>query len=274
MEVVGQPALSGHDCSCAAGKGFCCHVAALLYQTAHYVQLGLTAVPPTLSCTSQPQMWHRPRTQVCVLSCPKCSINSLMLHFSLWTCFFLGPLPDPHLLASGARLSQIHPRPLLSHILEGMSNLELVPCQFGLVPRGSTLSYQCPPFIPDNPVVDFPLLPLSEFSLNSNLAFVPNHHQTLHLESLKVSVMSVQEIEKSTREQSKCAAWAQLRRSRVTASRFRKVCHVVGETSGKGLAMRIIRGTKQTCAMKRGLELESSIIRKYLTNSKSIETLI
>ncbi|KAK0147919.1 hypothetical protein N1851_012380 [Merluccius polli] len=73
-----------------------------------------------------------------------------------------------------------------------------------------------------------------------------------------------------TREQSKCAAWEQVRRSRVTASRFREVCHVRGETSGKALATRIIRGTKQTHAMRRGLELEESIIKKYTESTNVI----
>lgn len=63
LEAVGQLGLSEQSCSCAAGKGFCSHVTALLFQTAHYVQLDV--FPPSLVCTSQPQMWHRPRTHVC-----------------------------------------------------------------------------------------------------------------------------------------------------------------------------------------------------------------
>lgn len=182
----------------------------------------------------------------------------------------LGPLPEPHLLASGATLSQITPRPLIANILEGISNLELVPSQFGPVPRGCTLSYQCPPLTPEKPVIDFPPLPLPGFSFSSNFAFVPNLHQTLHLESLKVSPSTAHKMEEGTREQSKCAAWAQVRRLRVTASRFREVCHARGETPGKALAARIIRGTKQTSAMRRGLELEASIVQKYADMTKVI----
>ncbi|XP_028461619.1 uncharacterized protein LOC114573556 [Perca flavescens] len=55
--------LNAFSCSCAAGKGFCNHIVAILYQTAHYSQLGLQAVPPPLACTSGLQRWHRPRTQ-------------------------------------------------------------------------------------------------------------------------------------------------------------------------------------------------------------------
>lgn len=84
-------------------------------------------------------------------------------HFYLM--FPLGLLPDSHILASGAKLSEICPRPLIPHILEGISSLELVPSQFGPVPRGCTLSYQRPPLTPDKPVIDFLPLPSLDFRL-------------------------------------------------------------------------------------------------------------
>ncbi|KAI4902547.1 hypothetical protein NFI96_020798, partial [Prochilodus magdalenae] len=49
------------ECSCVAGTALCNHNVALLYQTAHYSQLNLTAVPPVLSCTETEQRWHKPR---------------------------------------------------------------------------------------------------------------------------------------------------------------------------------------------------------------------
>lgn len=72
LAAVREPALFTHSCSCTAGQGFCNHLTACLYQTAHYVQLGLQAVPFSLACTSQAQTWHRPRSQVCspYLLCP------------------------------------------------------------------------------------------------------------------------------------------------------------------------------------------------------------
>lgn len=166
-------------------------------------------------------------------------------------------------MASGTKLSQIHPRPLLAHILEGMSKIELVPSQFGPVPRGSPLSYQCPPIAADVPVVNFPPLPMLGYQFGCNFKYVPTHHQSLHLESIKVTHCSASQIEEATRLQSKCTAWGKMRQSRVTASRFREVCHVVGDSSGQSLAVRIIKGTRQTSAMKRGLELEPDILRKY-----------
>lgn len=53
------------------------------------------------------------------------------------------------------------------------------------------------------------------------------------------------------------------RKPRLTDSRFREICHVRGESSAKALASRILRGTPQTAAMKRGLDLESEILRQY-----------
>ncbi len=174
----------------------------------------------------------------------------------------LGTLPDPDVLASGAKLSQINPKPLLAHILEGMSKVELVPSQFSHVPLGSPLSYQCPPIAAGVPDVNFPPLPVLGYQFGCNFKFVPTL-QALHLESIKFTQSSACQIEKATRQQSKCTAWGQIRQSRVTASRFREVCHVVGDSASQSLAARIIKGTRQTSAMKRGLELEPDILRKY-----------
>ena len=55
-------------CSCVAGTGLCNHLVALLYQTAHYSQCGMSVVPPVLSCTETEQKWHKPRTMVSVIN--------------------------------------------------------------------------------------------------------------------------------------------------------------------------------------------------------------
>ncbi|XP_026124613.1 uncharacterized protein LOC113106807 [Carassius auratus] len=152
---------------------------------------------------------------------------------------------------------------MLAHILEGMSKVELVPSQFGPVPLGSPLSYKCPPIAAGVPDVNFPPLPVLGYEFSCNFKFVPTHHQALHLESIKVTHSSACQIDEATRLQSKCTAWGQIRKSRITASRFRKVCHVVGDSASQSLATRIIKGTRQTSAMKRGLELEPDILKKY-----------
>lgn len=54
-----DPKIKG-KCSCTAGKGTCNHQLAVLYQLAHYQNLGLKTVPPIVSRTSAPQQWHIP----------------------------------------------------------------------------------------------------------------------------------------------------------------------------------------------------------------------
>lgn len=115
-----------------------------------------------------------------------------------------------------------------------------------------------PPMAADFPDVNFPSPPVHGSQFSTNLNFVPTHHQSLHLESIKVSHNLSCQIEQGTSLQSKCAAWAQVRHPR--ASRFREV---IGESASQSLAARIVKGTKQTSAMKRGLELEPDILKKY-----------
>ena len=80
---------------------------------------------------------------------------------------------------------------------------------------------------------------------------------------LKVTREISAAIETETRQQSECQLWTLVRKPRLTASRFREICHVRGESSAKALASRILRGTPQTAAMKRGLDLEAEILRQY-----------
>ena len=102
-----------------------------------------------------------------LLSC-LCLLSSSFLSFTL-SLFLSGPLPDPHMMASGEKLRDIHPQPGLCKMLHGVENLNLVDSKFGHVPFGSVLSYQCPPEIskdcirhPDAPA--FPQLPVDGYS--------------------------------------------------------------------------------------------------------------
>lgn len=162
--------------------------------------------------SSEPQRWHRPRAQgvhpeavseLLVLK-PK-SVGNTGTKSTLHKAY-TGPLPDADVLASGAKLSQINPKPLLAHILDGMSKVELVPSQFSPVPHGNPLSYQCLPIAAGVPDVNFPPLPVLGYQFGCNFKFVPTHHQALHLESIKVTHSSACQIEEAKRLQSKCTA--------------------------------------------------------------------
>ncbi|XP_049417220.1 uncharacterized protein LOC125879402 [Epinephelus fuscoguttatus] len=115
---------------------------------------------------------------------------------------------------------------------------------------------------------EFPGLPFMQHTF-SKLHFVPALHQLMHLQSLQVSPQMASEIEKGTRQQSKCPAWAQLRQPWLTASRFQEACSswegsVDPESAAKALAVQMIRGSKkQTAAMKRGLLMESEVLASY-----------
>ncbi|XP_078789704.1 uncharacterized protein LOC144984589 [Oryzias latipes] len=99
-------------------------------KTAHYSQLGQQAdPPPPLACTSGLQRWHRPRTQgihpepvsELVVQKPK-TVGRDGLSSTLYKAY-TGPLPDPYLMASGSRLCQVQPQPLMA-VLDGVSEME------------------------------------------------------------------------------------------------------------------------------------------------------
>ncbi|XP_063052546.1 uncharacterized protein LOC134447153 isoform X1 [Engraulis encrasicolus] len=279
LQIVFQaeaPELQGTSCSCTAGKVLCNHLVALLFQSAHYCMLKVTAVPPPVPCTSSLQAWHRPRTmgihaepvQDLVVRKPKPSTRSVCKS-TLYQAY-TGPLPDPNMLAIGEKLTNIRPQPLISSVLHGLSQLSMVDSKFGPVPRGSPLSYQCPPVVkcgdyiqhPEAPA--FPNLPLEDSTFPTQIPqFEKNSIQILHFDTLTVTYNMASDIEKQTREQSECPLWQALRKPRVTASRFYEVSHVRGLSSGESLALRILKGTRQTPAMKRGLEREPQVLEHY-----------
>ncbi|KAG7473914.1 hypothetical protein MATL_G00101010 [Megalops atlanticus] len=141
-------------------------------------------------------------------------------------------------------------------------DVPLVDSALGAVQQGSPISYQCP--VPVSRVVvrhaDTPTplpLPLDGYRLDpTTCQFVLSHQQQHHLSSLSVSWDVARKVEMATREQSDSVEWHRLRKSRLTSSRFREICHVRGHSSVENLAERIRKGVGQTARMKRGLALE------------------
>ncbi|CAB1312566.1 unnamed protein product, partial [Coregonus sp. 'balchen'] len=99
-----------HHCSCAAGTALCNHTVALLFQSAHYSQMGTPVLPPVHSCTEAEQQWHKPRTMI------EESYNNF------------DPLSKPLICSMGMSAEKL-----------------LVDSHFGKVQVGSLLSYQQPP---------------------------------------------------------------------------------------------------------------------------------
>ncbi|XP_058628359.1 uncharacterized protein LOC131538502 [Onychostoma macrolepis] len=187
--------------------------------------MGFKTVPLPLSCTSSLQTWHRPRTQgiapeatndiVVCKPVPKKTKNRARtgVKCTLYRAYG-GPLPDPHIMASGEKLQDIRPQPGICKLLHRLEGLNFVDSKFGPVPFGSVLSYQCPPEISRDIIKHhgapvFPQLPVDGYNFKFQINFEPNYKQQCHLESLKVSREISAAIEAETRPQSECQLWNQ-----------------------------------------------------------------
>ncbi|XP_061086400.1 uncharacterized protein LOC133121214 [Conger conger] len=181
---------------------------------------------------------------------------------------YQGELSDLSLLQVSEIYKDMACAPLITTM--GISSeVPLVDSALGKVQAGSPLSYQQPlttsrqiTFHPDAPPP--PPLPLQHYRLDpSNCMFVCSEKEQLFIASLETTWDMAHKIEAATKDQSMVSEWHQLRRPRLTSSHFREVCHVRGPTSAEHLADRILRGTPQTLAMKRGLEMEAGAVREY-----------
>ncbi|XP_076843798.1 uncharacterized protein LOC143526239 isoform X2 [Brachyhypopomus gauderio] len=266
------------SCSCVAGTTLCNHVVALLYQTAHYSQLRVPAVPPVLSCTESEQQWHKPRTlgvkpgpvdKMAVLSArPKQRAVFEGVRSTLYKAV-CGDLPDLSVLRVSEVYRDFPPQtaPLITTM--GISqDHPLVESAFGMVQAGSPLSYQQPvakDYIA--PCHDAPLppaVPLVVYRLaSSDCMFVCSEKEQLHLKSLTMTWEMAHKVECATRKQSECGEWHQLRKPRLTSSRFREICSIRGQSSGEHLADRILKGSYQTSAMRRGIAMEPAALQEY-----------
>lgn len=162
-------------------------------------------------------------------------------------------------LSVGDELGDLRPQPGICKIVCHLADLTLVDSKFGPVPHGSVLSYQCPPEIskeiikhPEAP--SFPQLPLLGSTFKQHLQFVSNYLQFDHLHSLEVTSELASFIEEHTRGQSENPMWKEVRQPRLTSSRFAEAFTLRGESSAQALAVRIIKGVRQTPAMKRGVK--------------------
>ncbi|XP_051954592.1 uncharacterized protein LOC127624027 [Xyrauchen texanus] len=171
----------------------------------------------------------------------------------------VGPLPDPCMF----RFVEAY-----ADFMNMTAEKPLVECAFGLVQEGSALSFQQPlltsRYITLHDAPPSPPLSLEGYYLApTECTFVCSEEQSLHLQSLNMTLDMAQKIEAVTRDQSSCPEWHDLRKPRVTASRFREMCHVRGLSSAESLAEHIIRGCRQTAEMRRGAEMESEVTVEY-----------
>ena len=141
----------------------------------------------------------------------------------------------------------------------------LVQCKFGLVPKGSVLSYQQPPSAsPRKSLYDKREISVPYFNFTC-LSFPPTvleEKQQLLYESLKITEEQSKEFELQTREQSFSKDWYRLRKFCLTASNCKSICS--RQKDFEALAARLLKGTKiQTAAMKYGLQHEDEVADFY-----------
>nr|XP_055076863.1 uncharacterized protein LOC129456058 [Misgurnus anguillicaudatus] len=265
-------------CSCVAGTALCNHTVALLFQTAHFSQLGVPVVPPVHSCTESEQQWHKPRTagvkpgpvgKMVVVKPVQGRMGRGGLRSTLYRGM-TGPLPDLSVLRVAEVYSGLDPldMPLVTKMVMSIDK-PLVDSEFGLIQRGSIISYQQPKLQTQCTELHKnapgpPCLPLITHQLSpTECVWVCTEEEHLHIQSLQLSIEMAHKIELSTRGQSKDPEWHALRRMRITSSRFREVANVRGYSSAEHLAERIIRGTRQTAEMRRGSEMEFQAAKEY-----------
>ncbi|KAK7910480.1 hypothetical protein WMY93_015164 [Mugilogobius chulae] len=270
--------LAWSSCSCVAGRALCNHLVALLYQTAHFSESCMSVVPPVLSCTETEQKWHKPRTMgvkpgpvdamVVIKARPGATATS-GIRSSLYQAY-KGELPVPSTLNPTAYYAGFEPDTLpLICKMNISADKPLVDSAFGKVQAGSVLALHHPPPCPQGVIIHqnaplFPKLPLDGYCIPpTDCNFVPTSQEQLHLHSLRVTWSQSRHIAASTTGQSAIPEWHVLRRERITASHFREVCHVRGQQSAENLAERILRGTRQTALMRRGLDMESQALKEY-----------
>ena len=140
-------------------------------------------------------------------------------------------------------------------------DVEMTESKFGLVPKGSVLAYQqaLPTSIPKpdpNICPEFPFPKL--FYPDTVLA----EKEMLFYDSLTVTRIQSSEYEAQTREQSRSKDWHRLRRMRITASNFKRVCS--RRKDHEALSFMLAQGkTIQTASMKYGIDHEDEAAQQY-----------
>lgn len=183
------------------------------------------------------------------------------------------------MVAGAVSLISLRPQPLIAKIVDGMSAVTMVSSKFGEVPKGSLLSYQCPALLPTHVLShpnapEFPPLPVPQCTLPP-YHFVPGTWaELMHMQSLEATPEMSGIIEEGTQDQSKSPLWFSMRRLRLTASKFHEAAHVRSDSTAKTLAGRIIKGAPQTKAMRRGLELEPEVLRRFVVHVLSCGLII
>ena len=147
----------------------------------------------------------------------------------------------------------------------GLSAVPSVTSKFGLVAKGSVLSYQqkvesgC--FINLYGEPPYPNLPQKNVMI-SNYSTALTNKQLVTMEGLQLSMTEIQRFEEQTRLQSQSALWHKVRRHRITAS---KIGDIYRRRKDHGTLADRLKSTRHvtTAAMRQGLAFEPVAAEAY-----------
>ncbi|XP_060607138.1 uncharacterized protein LOC132759387 [Ruditapes philippinarum] len=282
ISLLNTKEIESQYCACSAGKGSCAHVAALVYQLAHYKTLKMKSVPDIVSKTSSPQLWQvPPRTHGIVprqlsdvkFVKPKSKKNENSEQCVCSTLY--NPIntqfPDIEFM-KGLQLIVSNSEIQFNQVLpDNFDSIETKMSSFGSVLSGSCLAHQLPEpesdgsitRIPDGP--EFPQLPFSTHDLRRTYERVLSENEQLFFDGIGVSQELAEELEQLTRKQSDCPEWHNLRKKRLTSSTFKDI--VVRRKDFDTLTEMLSSSRKvQTAAMKHGIENEGNAVLEYATH--------
>ena len=221
-------------CSCAAGNLLCQHVVGTLHQLISYQQLNLRTVPLMESKTSLPQTWHIPSRKKgiepqpilqSVVQKPKREPNKSTkktvtdgVRSTLYNAVAapLSTIQLNNMLLPAMRASSINPQ--VTQLWHFEQQPQTVNTTFGLVPKGSLLSYQLNPrnlSTSDNNTIVVPSPPLPQIQfpeLHQRYNIALNLKEQNVYDSLTVTTKQAVEIERITRAQSESKTWFDVRK--------------------------------------------------------------
>ena len=253
-----------------------------MYQAAHYSLLKIDAVPELPSKTSMPQEWHKPRSagihpeavdnliirkpELKSEGGPKCKKRAIDgVESNLYNPIQNYPNSEFIKIFKAKAKTDFKETQFGTLFCEG--ELEYVECSYGTVPKGCVVSYQQPTinekskFMSIGQDHSIPTLPAK--LLDPICSHVLPRSQASVIDSLRISVEQASTIEQETRDQSQNPFWHELRKRRLTASKFKRVCS--RKSDFEGLVGQLKKKPIQTTAMKYGLEHETDTAQSYVS---------
>ena len=275
--------ITSTSCNCEAGAGLCNHAIGLVYLLEHYRKLGLKRVPPVMSKTSLPQTWHVPQRTAGINPCEVVLVQQVkppssdapskkkVRRIDGVRSTLYNPIPEqfgePKIIDSMKDIIKVYKDMQINSIVPETNRYDFVDSNLGKLACGSVISYQQHQNTTNDPKIhmniDGPENPpaFDVPSLENHYLFVPKLAEINFIEGLSVSLEQSCLYEEETREQSDTQKWHDLRAQRLSSSKFKDVC--IRRAHFESLAVRELKKTVQTAAMKHGINREEEAASAY-----------